>query len=107
MGGISAVGDLRQGEALVEDGGQDPVGEGEDGAAAGAGGGQSRAVTAAGVQAGFPLLVVEGHQHGDQGVPVLGGQPGQGLAHGKPSTYLYAELPVRSSRLLPGSHECD
>ena len=30
-------GDLGQGETLVEDGGQDPVGEGEGGAAAGAG----------------------------------------------------------------------
>ena len=30
-------GDLGQGEALVEDGGQEPVGQGEDGAAAGAG----------------------------------------------------------------------
>ena len=32
-------GDLGQGEALVEDGGQEPVGEGEHGAPAGAGGG--------------------------------------------------------------------
>ena len=30
-------GDLRQGEALVKDGGQEPVCQGEDGAAAGAG----------------------------------------------------------------------
>jgi hypothetical protein len=35
-------------------------------------------VTAALVQAGFPLLVVERHQRGDQGVPSLGRQPGQG-----------------------------
>ena len=40
-------GDLGQGEALVEDGGQEPVGEGADGAAAGSGGSQPRAVTAA------------------------------------------------------------
>jgi hypothetical protein len=51
-------GDLGQGETLVEDGGQEPVGEGEDRAAAGAGGGQPRAVAAAGVQACLPLLVV-------------------------------------------------
>ena len=44
-------GDLGQGEALVQDGGQEPVGEGEDGTAAGAGGGQPRPVAAAGVQA--------------------------------------------------------
>ena len=74
-GGDSGLG---QGVAVVQDGGQEPVGEGEDGAAAGSGGGQPRAVAAAGVQAGFPLLVVEGHQGGDQGVPFPGGQAGQG-----------------------------
>lgn len=66
-------GDLRQGQAIVQDGGQEPVGQGEDGAAAGslacldAG-----AVGAAFVQAGFPLLVVQGHQRGDRGVPFRG-----------------------------------
>jgi hypothetical protein len=70
-------GDLGQGEPLVEDGGQGPVGQGEEGAAAGAGGGQSRAVTAALVQAGLPLLVVQRHQRGDQGVPLVVRQAGQ------------------------------
>ena len=56
-------GDLRQGEALVEDGGQEPVGQGEDGAAAGslacldAG-----AVAAALVQAFFPLHSMTGNR---------------------------------------------
>ena len=62
-------------EALVEDGGQEPVGQGEDGAAAGARGGQPGAVAAALVQAGFPLLVVQRHQRGDQGVPSRAGSP--------------------------------
>src|SRR5450755_2975331 len=73
-------GDLGQGEALVEDGGQEPVGEGEDGAAAGSGGSHPGAVTAACVQVRFALLVVECQQRGDQGVPVAGGQPGDGRA---------------------------
>jgi hypothetical protein len=59
----------------VEDGGQEPVGEAEDGAAAGAGGGQPRPVAAAGVQAGLPVLVMQRDQRGDQGVPLLGRQP--------------------------------
>ena len=66
-------GDLRQGEALVEGGGQEPVGQGEDGAAPGARGGQPRAVTAALVQVRFAPLVMERHQRGDQGVPFPGG----------------------------------
>ena len=39
---------------------------------------QPGTVTAAFVQVGFPLLVVECHHGGDQGVPSLGRQPGQG-----------------------------
>jgi hypothetical protein len=70
--------DLRQGEALVEGGGQEPVGEGEDGAAASAGGGQPWAVAAALIQAGFALLVMQRHQRGDQGIPLVDGQAGQG-----------------------------
>ena len=35
------------------------------------------AVAAALVQARFPLLVVEGHQRGDQGIALLGWQAGQ------------------------------
>ena len=50
-------GDLGQGVAVVQDGGQEPVGEGEGGAAAGAGAGLSGAVAASFVQLGFPLLV--------------------------------------------------
>lgn len=62
----------------MEDGGQEPPdGEGEGGAAAGAGGGQPGPVAAAFVQAGFALLVMEGHQRGDQGIPLLGWQAGQ------------------------------
>jgi len=57
----------------VEDGGQEPVGEGEDGAAAGSGGSHPGAVTAACVQVRFALLVVECQQRGDHGVPVAGG----------------------------------
>jgi hypothetical protein len=49
----SGDGDLRQGQAMVEGDGQEPVGAGEHGAAAGAGSGQPRAVTAAGVEARF------------------------------------------------------
>lgn len=60
-------GGLRQGMALVKDGGQEPVGEGEDGAAVGAGGRQPRAVAAAPIQARFPLLVMQRHQRVDQG----------------------------------------
>jgi hypothetical protein len=52
-------GDLRQGQALVEDGGQEPVGEGEEGPAAGARGGQPGTVAAALVEAGLPLLVMQ------------------------------------------------
>jgi hypothetical protein len=70
-------GDLRQGKALVQDGGQEPVGQGEDGPASDAGGDQPRAVAAALVQAGLPLLVMQGQQRGDQGVPLLGRQAGQ------------------------------
>ena len=70
-------GGLRQGEALVEDSGQEPVGQGKDGTAADAGGDQPRAVTAALVQAGLPLLVMQRRQRGDQGVPLLGRQAGQ------------------------------
>ena len=65
-------GDLGQGEALVEDGGKEPVGEGEHGTAAGPGGGQPGPVTAALVQAGFPLLVMQRHQPGDEGIPLVG-----------------------------------
>ena len=36
-----------------------------------------RAVAAALGQARFPLLVMQRHQHGDQRVPLLGGQAGQ------------------------------
>jgi hypothetical protein len=71
-------GDLGQGEALVEGGGQEPVCEGEDGAAAGAGGCQSRTVTSTSAEACFALLVLEGHQRGDQGVPFRGREAGQG-----------------------------
>jgi hypothetical protein len=70
-------GDLGQPEAVVEHGGEEPVGQGEDGAAAG-----SRACLHAGppalVPGGLALLVVERHERGDQGVPVLGRQAGQG-----------------------------
>jgi hypothetical protein len=62
---------------VVEDGGQEPVGQGEKGAAAGAPGGQLGAVAAALVQADFPLLVMQHHQRGDQVVPLAGGQAGQ------------------------------
>ena len=61
----------------MEGGGQEPVGEGEDGAASGAGGGQPGAVTAARIQARLPLLVMQRHQGGDQGVPFPGWQAGQ------------------------------
>jgi hypothetical protein len=54
-------GDLRQGQAVVKDGGQEPVGQGADGAAAGAGGGQAGVVAAALVQASLPLLVMQAH----------------------------------------------
>jgi hypothetical protein len=70
-------GDLGQREALVQDGGQEPVGQGEDGAAAGAGavsrGRWPRRLS----RLVFALLAVEGHQGGDQGVPVLGRQASQ------------------------------
>ena len=66
-------GDLRQGQVLVQDRGQKSVGQGEDGAAAGSRGSQPGAVTAALVQAGLPLLVVQGYQRGDQSIPFLGG----------------------------------
>jgi hypothetical protein len=71
-------GDPGQAEALVEDGGQEPVGQRQDGAAANPRSDQPGTVTAALGQAGFPLLAVERHQRGDQGVPSLGRQPGQG-----------------------------
>ena len=71
-------GDLGQGQAVVEDGGQEPVSQGEDGPAAGAGSGQAGAVAAAFAQAGFALLVMQGQQGGDQVVPLRGGQAGQG-----------------------------
>ena len=45
---------------MVQDGGQEPVGQGEDGAAAGAGGGLAAGGAAALVQAGFALLGVRG-----------------------------------------------
>ncbi len=61
-----------QGEPLVEGGGQEPVGQCQDRTAAGAGGGQPGAVAAALVQAGLPLLVVQGHQRSGQGVPLAG-----------------------------------
>ena len=68
-------GDLGQGEPVVEEGGQEPVGEGEDGAAAGAGAGLAGAVAAAFVQLGFPLVVVQGGERGDQGVPLGADSP--------------------------------
>ena len=70
-------GDLGQRQALVEGGGQEPVCQGQDRAAAGAGSGQPRAVAAALIQARLPLLVMQAHQRGDQGVPLPGRQPGQ------------------------------
>ena len=51
-------GDLGQREALVEGGGQEPVGQRQDRAAAGARSGQPQAVAAALVQARLPLLVM-------------------------------------------------
>jgi hypothetical protein len=96
-------GDLRQVQALVQDGGQKPVGEGEAGAAAGAGSGQAGAVAAAFVQAGFPLLVMQRQQRGDQGCqswagrPVSAGwasqaRPGLGWSKGSgtPAAWLYS-----------------
>jgi hypothetical protein len=71
-------GDLGQGKALVQDGGQEAVGQGEDGPAADAGCDQPRAVAAALVQARVPLLVMRRHQRGDQGVPLLGRSNGPG-----------------------------
>jgi hypothetical protein len=70
-------GDLGQGVAVVQDGGQEPVGQGEDGAAACARGGEPGAVAAALGQAGLSLAVVQRHQGSDQGVPPSGRQPGQ------------------------------
>ena len=70
-------GDLGQAQAVVQDGGQEPVGQGEDGPAAGARGGVPGAVAAAPVQAGLALAVMQGHQGGDQGVPPGGRHPGQ------------------------------
>jgi len=51
-------GHLRQGEALVQDDGQEPVGQGEDGGRCP--GRLGGAAAAALVQAGFPLLVMQG-----------------------------------------------
>ena len=70
-------GDLGQPVTVVQDGGQQPVGQGEDRAAAGSRGGLPGLVAAALVQGGLALLVVERHQGGDQGVPLGGGQAGQ------------------------------
>ncbi len=61
----------------MQDGSQEPVSKGQDGAAAGAAGGQPGAVTAARIQARLPLLVMQRHQGGDQGIPFLGWQTGQ------------------------------
>ena len=61
----------------MQDSGQEPVGQGEDGPPAGARCGQPGAVAAAFAQAGFPLLVVQHYQCCDQGVPLPGWQPGQ------------------------------
>lgn len=62
-------GHLRQAQPVVQGGGQEPVGGGEYGPAAGAGRGQAGAVTAALVQVGLALLFVQGEQGGQQGVP--------------------------------------
>ena len=51
-----SYGDLGQRQALIEGAGQEPVGQGQDRAAAGAGSGQPRAVAAALVLGGLPLL---------------------------------------------------
>jgi hypothetical protein len=51
-------GDLGQGVAVVQDGSQYPVGEGEGGTTSGAGAGLSGTVSASFVQLGFPLLMV-------------------------------------------------
>jgi hypothetical protein len=72
-------GDLGQAEAVVEEGGQESVGEGENGAAPGAAVAlDAWSVAPAFVQVRFPLVLVEGRQRGDQGVPVRGWQSGQG-----------------------------
>jgi hypothetical protein len=52
-------GDLRQGQALVKERGQEPVGQGQDGAAADPGSDQPGTVTTALVQVRLPLLVVQ------------------------------------------------
>jgi len=75
--GQGGDGGLGQGKALVQDGGQEAVGQGEDGPAADAGCDQPRAVAAALVQAHLPLLVMRRHTRGDQGAPLLGRQAGQ------------------------------
>jgi hypothetical protein len=67
-----------QGVAVVQEGSQNPVGEGEDGSAAGAGSGQPWTVTASLVQVRFPLAGMQRHQCGDQGVPLWCGKSGQG-----------------------------
>jgi hypothetical protein len=63
-------GDLRQAQPVVQGGGQEPVGEGEYGSAAGARGGQAGAVAAAVVQARLAALLVQGDERGEQGVPL-------------------------------------
>jgi hypothetical protein len=65
-------GDLGQRQALLQGGGQESVGQGQDRAAAGAGSGLPRAVAAALVQARLPLLVMQGNQRADQGVSFPG-----------------------------------
>ena len=72
-------GDLGQGEPVVQDGGQEPVGEGQGGPASGAGAGLSGTVAASFVQLGLPLLVVQGGDrvikasHSVVGSPVTAG----------------------------------
>jgi hypothetical protein len=69
---------LGQAVAVVQGCGGELAGEGEQGAAAGAGGYLAGPVAAAAVQAGFAGLVAGGCQGGGQGVRAAGGQAGQG-----------------------------
>ncbi|MER6104595.1 hypothetical protein ABT115_20275 [Streptomyces sp. NPDC001832] len=62
---------------MVEESGQEPVGEGEHGAAAGAGSRQPGPVPAPLVQLPFPLVFMESGECGDQRVPLLGRHSGQ------------------------------
>jgi len=62
-------GDLREAEPVMQGGGEEPVGEGEYGSAAGAGGGHPGPMATALVQAGLALLVVQGEQGAEQGIP--------------------------------------